>query len=514
MATQIVTFPSDSGQAITESRPDVRLVLPNDGAVYDLSQSRVRVTIRTFEQTDVSSPLVFPGGGVIDRRLQFKSKTAGTNFNVVSRESFIRNVRVSDQKHGVVDLRRLNNTLMSTLNEYQRSRVEKITAGVFDTYAAPIDNYEGGGFFLEKHTYNGPNQTPIPSVARDGVLDIPLSDLTDLARNGESRLWPTAFTGETVFELEMEPASSFVANSQTTSDNERVSLVFTNAQGGAPVATDTVFMSEAAVDYDACPFYINQPVVIGIPGAAAVGNTIVSIQRLTGANATRLLVTLSNQIGTAPTGGAINIGIPTGSAFPPPPVAFEYVRVELQMVRVMNANVPANLSYMSYRLRDLSQSTQTEFTTTVQVPSDRTPNVLVMWKSPDTMQSTCPEAVRYRFSVNDEYEAPPITFRTSQHHEMIVRGFRNAGMTLRDLNETLPNLALVNSYLPATNPGSVLKVIMAPMPLRPQGEPDTVVQLEIEYNAAAPQRLLVYSQQISTLQLRDAGVESGSGPAF
>lgn len=512
MATQIVTFPSDSGQAITESRPDVRLVLPNDGAVYDLSQSRVRITMRTFDQTDTRTPVVFSGGGVIDRRLQFKSKTAGTDFNVVSRESFIRNVRVSDQKHGVVDLRRLNNTLMSTLNEYQRSRVEKITAGVFDTYAAPIDNFEGGGFFMEKHTYNGPGQTPILSKARDGVLDVPLSDLTDLARVGESRLWPTAFTGETVFELEMEPASSFVANAQLSQNASRI--FFSNAQGQTPVANETQFLSQNVVDYDACPFYVNMPVTVaGL--ATAEGNTIVSIERATGANAGKLLITLNTGITAAPTGNFITIGSAAQTTIQPPPaVAFEYVRVELQMVRVMSANVPANLSYMSYRLRDLSQSTQTEFTTTVQVPSDRTPNVLVMWKSPDTMQSTCPEAVRYRFSVNDEYEAPPITFRTSQHHEMIVRGFRNAGMTLRDLNETLPNLELVNSYLPATNPGSVIKVIMAPMPLRPQGEPDTVVQLEIEYNAAAPQRLLVYSQQISTLQLRDAGVESGSGPAF
>lgn len=505
MATQIVTFPADSGTAITAQRPDVRLVIPNDGAVYDLSQSRVRVTLHAFNQTGFAN---YPSRSVVDRRLRFKTPagTAANPAGVMGRESFVRNVRVSDQKHGVVDLRRHNNTLMSTLNEYQRSRVEKITGGVFDTYAAQIDNFEQGGLFLDKRVYNDPDGTATNSKPRHGVVDIPLSDLTDLARTGESRLWPTALTGETVLELEMEPPQTFVAD--TVMPESSASMLFVNPTGAAIAVGDTQFRSVDTVDYDANDIYIGMPILI--VGQTSIFNAITAAFIDVGGH---LNVEIETPLTVAP-GANVKIDYPRAADQSlPAPDEFEYVRVELQMVRVMSGSVPRNMSYMSYRLRDLSQSTQTEFSTTVQVPSDRTSNVVIMWKSPHSIQSTCPEAVRYRFSVNDEYEAPPIAFRTSQHHEMIVRGFRNAGMTLRDLNEILPSIAALNDY-DVLQLESLLKVIMAPLPLRPPGEPDTVVQLEIEYSAAAAQRLLVYSQQISTLSLSDVGVESGSGPAF
>lgn len=512
MATQIVTFPSDSGTAITPERPDVRLVIPNDGAVYDLSQSRVRITLETSGQNSA----LYPGNNVIDRRLQFNGPTA--NSFPVGRESFIRHVKVSDQKHGVVDVRRYNNTLMSTLNEYQRSRFEKITSGVFDTYAGNIDNNEVGGFFVQKHVYG----TTL-SAARAGVLDVPLSDLTDLARVSDSRLWPTSFTGETVFELEMEPYTSFVADAVGVSANFRPLLICTNAAGTLPTQGETQFLTVESIDYDACPFYVGMPVVANYSQgqtSRVEKNTITAIVRPSGggANGRRLLITLNTPIANQPT---TNVSIraytfDSGSAIydiPPPATAFSYVRVELQMVRVMSGAMPAAMTYMSYRLRDLSASDQQDYTTTIQVPSDRTPNVLVLWKNSSTLQSTEPNVTGYRFSVNDEYESPPIAFRSSQHQEMIVRGFRNAGMTLRDVQELLPSAVTINSYNAAV-PTSLLKLIMAPLPIRPPGEPESVVQLEITYGTVASRRLLIYAQQISMLQLREIGVESGTGPAF
>jgi hypothetical protein len=517
MATQIVTFPSDSGTEITPQRPDVRLVIPNDGAVYDLSQSRVRITLETSGQ---SSPL-YDGLNVIDRRLRFNGAIAN-NFPL-GRESFIRHVKISDQRHGVVDLRRYNNNLMTTLNEYQRSRTEKINSGVFDTYAGNIFNSESGGFFMQKNVYGN-----IPSVARPGVLDVPLSDLTDLARVNESRLWPTSLTGETVIELEMEPYTSFRATAVGRSAaaaipaaQRRVALICTDANGARPAAGTTVYMTEQEIDYDACPFYVGMPITRNY-GAPAVSDTT-SIRSITrpppmGGNGRRLLIQVATAQTTAATtdlnlqpyaydsaNNAINI--------PDPAIAFQYVRVELQMVRVMSGGIPASISYMSYRLRDLATSNQTEYTTTLQVPSDRTTNMMVLWKDFNTMQSTNQNALAYRFSINDEYEAPSISFRTSQHQEMIIRGFRNAGMILRDLNEVLPNAQIINTYN-ADDATSTIKMIMAPLPIRPPGEPDTVVQLEILYAGEDERRLLVYAQQISTLQLSNVGVESGTGPGF
>lgn len=519
MATQIVTFPSDSGAEISPQRPDVRLVIPNDGAVYDLSQSRVRITLQTSGQ----SSALYTGPNAIDRRLRFNGGVP--NSFPVGRESFIRHVKVSDQRHGVVDLRRYNNNLMTTLNEYQRSRLEKITSGVFDTYSGNIFNDEVGGFFMEKHVYGN-----TPSVPRAGVMDVPLSDLTDLARVDQSRLWPTSLTGETVFELEMEPYTSFVADAVGKSAaggvsvaSSRPTVECTDETGADPAVGTTTYLTDEEIDYDACPFYVGMPVFRQYDSAAAGGDsedqtTIVAITRPPAANGKKLLIQLFAPQPVAAlstvklTAYTFDSGLVTQDIVAPA-IAFTYVRVELQMVRVMSGGIPASISYMSYRLRDLSTSTQIEFTTTFQVPSDRTTNVIVLWKDDNTIQSTNQNALAYRFSINDEYEAPSIAFRTSQHQEMIIRGFRNAGMTLRDLNELLPS-SIVNNLYNAFDATSTLKMIMAPLPIRPPGEPDTVVQLEILYSVTGVRRLLIYSQQISTLQLSNVGVESGTGPGF
>jgi hypothetical protein len=55
-------------------------------------------------------------------------------------------------------------------------------------------------------------------------------------------------------------------------------------------------------------------------------------------------------------------------------------RVELQLVRVFGGSVPRSIQYMTYGLRDLTTSTLQHYTTTLQVPSDRTPNIIVLWQ--------------------------------------------------------------------------------------------------------------------------------------
>jgi hypothetical protein len=510
MATQIVTFPSDSGTAITAQRPDVRLVIPNDGAVYDLSQSRVRISMQTTVQTDNRATSVagfYAGDCVIDRVLRYQAPGFVANSAPAGRESFIRNVRISDQRHGVVDVRRYNNNLMTTLNEYQRSRTERIHSGAFDTYSGTIGAQEVGGLFMQRRNYGTVKSTP-----RVGVVDVPLSDITDLARTGESRLWPTSFTGETVLELEMEPFENFAAIPakpvQTTVAQSPAIIAFTDTQGANPPAATTTYRSVPNIDYDGNPYYVGMPVTLLSTGATTIFTTITAIQR----SGQQLDVTLATASATAAT-AAVRIIPYFTDTFPAATQAFTYVRVELQMVRVMTGAIPRSISYMSYGLRDLSQSTNQNFTTTVQVPSDRTPNVLVLWKKASNLQSTEENCLSYRFSINDEYEAPTINFRTSQHYEMIVRGFRNAGMTLRDLLELLPNSIDANAF-DATATTAQLKLVMIPMPLMPPGMPENVIQLEITYATDADRRLLIYAQQMSTLQLSDVGSESGTGPAF
>lgn len=514
MATQIVTFPSDSGTAITAQRPDVRLVVPNDGAVYDLSQSRVRISMETTVQTDnrppATTPSFYEGGGVIDRVLRYRAPGGGANNIPAGRESFIRNVKISDQRHGVVDVRRYNNNLMTTLNEYQRSRTERIHSGVFDSYSGTINAQETGGLFLERRNYG-----TVMSKPRVGVVDVPLSDITDLARTGESRLWPTSFTGETVFELEMEPYDNFVAvparPAQAATGDAYFRVNFLDTAGANPPVGTTTYRSVPNIDRDANPFYVGMPIALFNPGISVIYTTVTAIQR----SGQQLDVTVATASTAAATQAVSMIPYFTSgtSGFPAATQAFTYVRVELQMVRVMTGAIPRSISYMSYGLRDLSQSTTQNFTTTLQVPSDRTPNVLVLWKEQNQLQSVEPNCLSYRFSINDEYDAPTINFRTSQHQEMIVRGFRNAGMTLRDLLELLPSSIDANQY-DASVTTTQLKLVMIPMPLMPPGMPENVIQLEITYANATNRRLLIYAQQMSTLQLSDVGSESGTGPAF
>lgn len=83
---------------------------------------------------------------------------------------------------------------------------------------------------------------------------------------------------------------------------------------------------------------------------------------------------------------------------------------------------------------------QENFTTTLQVPSDRSPNVLVLWDNPEHMSSLS-DVQEYRVCVNQHYEGP-VRFGTSRHahRELMARGFKNANMPLKDLTENAPRV--------------------------------------------------------------------------
>jgi hypothetical protein len=519
MATQVITFPAAYGTTISAQQPNVQLTIPNDGAVYDLSQSRVRVTMSVADQTKAA----WGGGNVIDRQVLYANGPQQPRLGLMNL-GLVRHVKVSDQRHGVTDLRRYNNTMMTTLKHYTTSRHEKLGHGTSSLYGDADYGITRGGLFVEKH------KTDHPSLPRHGVIDIPLSDLTDLARAGESRLWPTALSGETTFDLEMEPPDSFVAMADTgfIGGPAAVAVACVGPGNDPPDAGDTELETTSFVMADtSLPFYIGQPVVVRYQergaGTQEAYMTNIAAQRwkqAPGGEPTAVYIELADGFGVDVQGG-VNLHPFTdadaaGDLYTDA-AAVAFVRVELQMVRVMSGTVPDDMAYFSYRLYDLSMNAVQQYTTTLQVDGSRTPNVFLMWQS-GPMPSILDDAEYYRFSVDDEYEGPATRFHSSAHRELILRGFRNAGMQLRDMTEMVASNALANStdaqrYDVGVG-GTRLKLGVIPLHLKQPGEPQTVLQLELQYGNAGQRRLMIYGQQMSVITFRERGIDSGPGPAM
>jgi hypothetical protein len=460
----------------------------------------------------------FSVGNRIDRTVVYLT---ADDRRPIHNNAVVRHLKIQDQRHGVVDVRRYNSTLMGTLGEYTRSRYEKVGQGVTSLYGDMDYANSAGGMFLEKHSWGD-----ALSPDRDGVVDIPLSDLTDLARTDEPRLWPTAMTGETTFELEMENPAAFTAVPRDGGfgDTDTYNL------DGAPAAGETTFrLTRIFRDLTQTPLYVGQPVVISYDNAGDAAGYQTHITELDwdvdNEDTYEIVVTVATALPNAATDGSAQIH---PYSFDPPGVVpaldpgflqetgVAYVRVELQMTRVMNGKIPKSISYMTYRLHDLSMSAQENYTTTVTVPSDRTPNLFLMWLNGASLLSVQDAVEGYRISIDDEYEGPPVYFGTSAHRELIMRGFRNAGMSLRDLTELLP---VTNATAPGVKynrarAGTQLKMAVVPLHIKPKGENDHVVQLELAYNGAGNRRLLIYGQQVSTLVLSEMGIDSGPGPAL
>lgn len=510
MSTQVITYPAlDSGPFSTQ-RNTIRLEIPNDGNVYDLSQSSVRIHVEIAEQTIPWGPT--GNTAIIDRYIAYKGPNpAADGDTAIFNHSLVRNVELKTQRQGVADVRRYNNYLMANLGEYMNDRAMKNNKTYKSLYA--VNDFAGfkGGMFTQLVSKGA--EISIPRMA---PVDIPLSDLSDL---GNVPRWPIAQTGATTFTLEIEDPAYFEArqvqrfvllNDATTPPSFSIDITGTYAANATNILTRQKFYDEESI-----PFYTGQPIIVTATPSSS-GSTAIDFQATITEVALQsnfkvqleLSVPFPAPATAGDTFGSVTIaeGIQAASAI-------SLDRAELRLVRVMGSAAPAQVQYLTYGLRDISMSTLQFFTTTVQVPSDRTPNIVVLWNNPTTLASI-EDVQKYRIAIDDKYEGQPVPFGSSRHREMITRGFQNANMPLRDLTEIAGYIGLAgdarkDAAYPASN---ALKVIVAPVIVGPPGEPDRVIQLEFQYASDAQRRIFIYSQEFSMLNFGGVGVGQGAGP--
>lgn len=505
--SQLVTFQADHKGPYNESNNVVRITVPNDGSIYDLSQSMFRCRLIDPEPSITTGEFnSIPN--VIDRVVEFGD---GTNDLCIENLALIRHAEIQTEKvKPVIDSRRYNNRIMSTLMQYERARTEKVGKGHRSLYAEK--NFSGfqGGLFTELIGYGN-----TVSESRPAWVDIPLTDISTLCN---ATRWSMMKSGDMTFQLELEPPSNFVM--------KKVNRIPNNFPVGAEVfnVDDGVIIPEQQfIDPEGIPFYVGQPIKVSYTDSSATPvpgefDAAITEIRYVGSpsgsayntGAFRVELVLSNGFPALPGGGTAPYKSVVINSVSAPNSTFRFDAIEIQLLKVGRGASPSHdmIHYLTYAVRDTSEFTLSTFTLEMLFDSATTANAFLMFFEDGQLTSTS-DLKSYLISIKNVYQGRTVKYDSSRHKAMMKRAFMNASMPLRDITEVVPLNSQQNPQTAYTN-GSKLVVVPAPLTINAPGSPDTVVNWELEFvSGSVGRRIIVVATQFATLQLGETGLEAG-----
>lgn len=519
MATQIVTVPSDTQGPWTTDTLDHRvdITIPNDGSVYDMNKSAVRFYLNQTVTPPTTNPAPYGVGA------QYSFRVAARNDNDIPlpNTSLVRHVEVSTDRHNVIDNRRYNDFLMNTLSAFVDDDAQRNDGQAFGSIKSQAKFLETSvataadrGFvyrdaFLDYQVLaDATAATGDPSKMakqREVVASVPLNRLSE-AFMAES--WPMALTGETRLRLELPPLTDFQCL------RKPLLPVPIECADVAPAAQVTqVLTTPAYRDPEMIPFYPGMPITVNYTDDGGVDRTDkrhVTAVEWRDDDDYRVVVTFNAQTAHNVDTG-VTISAVEGPGADHPTKTLSIRAIELQLVRKTSGSIPDALTFRGLKMYSFAYTAAANTTHTLQakVPSARTATLLMMWPSTANAIpfSNGPDVDGpYRIVINDEFLHPQTKFGTSDHRHWLIQALKNGGYTVRSLVEQMDD----NNGRTVTVDND-LRVIAAPLPILPRGQPDHVVQLEMTHAAAGQYVCRMYGQEFVTVKLRDVGQNISAG---
>ena len=488
----IIKISSEQSGEFTTSNNVVRFRIPADGQ-YDLVDSYIVLNMEaTGEVSNAGITTQVPTGG----KSNFRFQHGGTT-NVDDNVSFIKRIRITAQKLGIVEEIQDVNLLANMTKLYSSS----LTAQDGHNYKNINGRHMEGMSVSPFRTFSGATQ----GVLNGGIIttQIPTTDkifgcnisMADLCAIGKLRNCPIDLMGELTIEVELLldtwtatqitviPLLASNLTAQAVGDAQRTELnafcdLINNTTGSTTIlGTETGFTLQRLYesgDLNTCPYYIGQPIQFSLPtgqgtgmatvvGSAGALNTIPSsfstIAKLEYSPTTKkITIYTSTPIGvaglpnaqifggssTAVDATAIKLSIPANVTEPKLSIPTAQIVVKRLAQPVQ---VSPQFNILTYETEVVTLSAIQSFRHQSRLPANCI-GFLVAVPNTQTLISSDTHLRNYRLSVNNIQltNRPVITAtdnalsnqnRSGLHYSLLEKGFSQLGIPLRNLTEVV-----------------------------------------------------------------------------
>lgn len=504
---KILKISSEQSGEFSSTNNVVRFRVPADGQ-YDLVDSYIVLNMTATGEVSNANVVARIGGNAKSNfRFHYGVHNSVDGKSVSSNASFIKRIRVSSQKLGIIEeiqdvnlLSNMTKLYSDTLTAQTSKDYKSINSRMLEGMSvSPFRNFQGAtqGVLNVAETAL---ITSIPTTDKSFGCNIALSDLCSI---GKLRNCPVDQMGELTIEVELLldawAARQIVAipqlpsnTQQSSTDAQRAELnafcdAFSNATGAAVnLGTDVPFVLQRVWNVgnlNTCPYYVGQPIQFNLPNAQGTGYATVvgaaaALETIQSSNSSiasmewnpstgKISITTSSVIGVAglPNGQtfgassaavdatAIKISIPANATEPKLSVPTAQIVVK----RVANpVQVSPKFNILTYETEVVTLSAIQSFRHQSRLPANCI-GFLVMVPNGNTLLSSDTHLRNYRFAVNNIQltNRPVITSvadaldsqnRSGLHFSLLEKGFSQIGIPLRNLSEVVGSQTESNMF--------------------------------------------------------------------